>query len=323
MPARSDTPTKYVGPEPGKLDADALRRTVPDDPIKLPKGLLACEGCGIAHDGPAILAIPRSRTYVNAKGEAVEKPIAPLEYTRCPDCTRLNDVAGGDERTRNSLYALAVVQVPAPEDPTPLVQWMGTIGGLVSWLNPGEPSAEHCNPYPWAHVSLGHRRKIKEAYLLAMRSRIDIKAAPLDLPPPWGGACLFCGIGTVPMAPLEVARRGGREYAAQMIWQGVTAQAKAFGAKGREILDGFVCPTCAEVGNREVSVSRACAKAFEEHAQRNGIRVPTDLFNLYENGHPVVVPGWASLGRITPNAEPWQHVTLVIEEDEPVPEYVA
>ena len=84
-----------------------------------------------------------------------------------------------------------------------------------------------------------------------------------------------------------------------------------------------MCPTCAEVGTREASVSRACAKAFEEHAQRNGQRVPTDLFNLYKDGHPVVVPGWASLGKITPNAEPWQHIAFVIDEDEPVPEFVA
>lgn len=310
MAARSDTPTKYVGPEPRSFDAEAVRRTVPDIPIKTPAGHLPCEGCGVAHDGPAILSLP-----VRPDGRFS------AEFTRCPDCERLNDLAMGDERTRNSLYALAAVNVPAPKDPTPLVPWMQAIASRVSWLNPENPIRGWCNPYPWAHVSLGYRRQIKEAYLLAMRSRIGLKAAPLDLPPPWGGACLFCGIASVPMAPLEVARRGGRERAAQTIWQGVTAQAKAFGATGPDLIDGFVCPTCSEVGSREASVSRACAKAFEEHAQRNGLRVPTDLFDLYVDGHPVTVPGWASLGKITPNAEPWQHITLVIEESAPEPEY--
>jgi hypothetical protein len=301
MAARS-TMTKYTGAAvKGQVDADRLRTQVPDDPIKLPSGHLACEGCGVASAGPAILSVPL--------GPASRFS---AEFTRCPDCQRLDGLAG-DERTRNVLYALAVVGQAAPEDPAPLIPWLHSVSSRVAWLDPDAPTRDWCNPYPWAHVGIGQRAAIKEALLLAMRSRVRLGAPPLALPPPWGIACLFCGVGSVPMPPLEVARRGGRENAARTVWRSVVAQPKAFGGHGSDMVDGFVCPPCSEALDGAGSVNRACARAFEEHARSNGIRVPSGLYDLYADGHPVVVPGWASLGTRTPNVEPWAHV--VIDED--------
>jgi len=304
MVAKTPLPTKYVGPEPGKVtdkDAERVRRSVPDDPIKV-KNSRACEGCGVQVKGPSVLAVP-----VGAGGRLV------VEYGRCPDCQRLHDLAAGDETTRHVLYALAVIGIEPPDDPSPLLPWMHALSSRVAWLVPESPQREWVNPYPWAHVSLGHRAKIREAYLLAIRDRIRTSAPALHLPPPWSVACLFCGIGTVPMAPLEVARRGGRENAAHKVWRGVIAQPKAFGGRGPDMIDGFVCPPCSEALDSVGSVNRGCARAFERYAQSKGIRVPSDLGDYYANGHPVVIPGWASLGTTRPNTEPWAHI--VVDED--------
>lgn len=61
------------------MDPEALRATVPDDPIKLRPGALACEGCGVAHAGTVVESIP-----LDPGGRFG------VHFTRCPDCQRLH-----------------------------------------------------------------------------------------------------------------------------------------------------------------------------------------------------------------------------------------
>ncbi|MBD3926482.1 hypothetical protein IEZ26_17795 [Nocardioides cavernae] len=182
------TRSKFSPPPLTYEDAVRLRTLVPDDPIPLPPGHLACEGCGVAHTGPVVSTIDLGNGWT------------PVEFTRCPHCQRLHDRAP-DLPTRNVLFALSVIRMEPPEDPTRLVPWMQVAARAVMWLDPEAPNGRLCSPQRWAHVSVGKRAQIKEALLLALRSRAHVGAPLLDVPPPWGRACLFCGVGSVPLAP--------------------------------------------------------------------------------------------------------------------------
>lgn len=309
MVARSSNVATYTGgPVREKANIDALRATVPDDPIRLPPGHLACEGCGIAHDGPVVASVPLGRLAVN--------------YTRCPDCQALHDQASAlaeglaYRRTVDTLYALSIVGIAAPKDPAPLVPWMHLVGSAVPWLDPAAPTEGWCSPHPWAHVRLSQRAQIKEAYLLGMRNRVRLSAEPLDLAPPWGGACLFCGVGSLPMAPIEVVRRGGRESAAHKVWRRVLVQPSALGGRGADLVDGFLCPPCAEVADSTGAIGvRARARAFEAHVRRTRPAEAGRVRSFFDDHDQITLPGWAALGTLRPNAEPWAHVVIPDPED--------
>jgi hypothetical protein len=302
MVARSNAPTKYAGgPVKDRVDIERLRRSMPDDPIKLPSGLLACEGCGVGFAGEAVDSLP-----LDDGGRLV------AQYTRCPDCQRLHDHAAGERHVLNVLYALSAVGMSAPEDPGPLISWLRLVGSAVPWADPQAPSRDRCNPYPWAHVSLGQRAQIKEAYLLAMQSRVRVGAPPVALRPPWGRACLFCGVGSLPMAPMEVVRRGGRETATWAVWREVLVQPTALGGHGPDQVDGFLCPPCSEACDSVGAVGvRARARAFEQYVRAHRSEKEADrVRSMLDQYDQIVLPGWHALGTPLPNPEPWAHISV-------------
>lgn len=305
----SNNPTQYVGPSvKSPPDIEHLRAQHPDDPLKLPADHLACEGCGVAWAGPVLDSMP-----LDASGRLV------AQYTRCPDCQRLH-ASAGDRRTLNVLYALAVIGVPAPKDPTALVPWLQHVGCAVPWADPQAPSRDLCSPHPWAHVSLGKRARIREAYLLAIRSRVRTGAPALRLPPPWGQACQFCGVGSVLMAPLEVVRRGGRESAMHAIWRRVLAQPTSFGGHGPDFVDGFLCPPCSDAADAAGAVGvRARSRAFEHYVRDNRTTVEAErVRSMLDHYDQIKLPGWGALGTRTPNPEPWAHIVVPLPEEDPV-----
>jgi len=307
MTTKSANVTRYEGRAPAAVfDIDRVRASVPDDPIRLPSGHLACEGCGIATTGPVVDSLP-----LDLGGKIV------AQYTRCEDCQQLDDHAGGDRRVRVALYALAVIGQPAPRDPLPLVPWMRVD---TSWADPQAPSRDLCNPHPWAHVSMSQRAQIREAYLLAMRSRIRMGAPSIPLPPPWGGACLFCGVGSLSLPPIDVVRRGGRERAAHSIWRRIRPQPTALGGRGPDLMDGFVCPPCSEALDATGAVGvRARARAFEQHVRENRSEAEANrVRSILDSYEAIVLPGWAALDISAPNPEPWSHIA--VPEPDPVPE---
>ncbi|WP_166389603.1 hypothetical protein [Nocardioides ochotonae] len=291
-------------------ETERLRATVPDDPIRLPPGHLACEGCGVADVGPVVESVPMGRLAAH--------------YTRCADCQRLHDRAStladglAFRRTLDTLYALAVVGIEPPEDPSPLVPWMHIVGSSVPWLDPEAPGGDLCSPHPWAHVRLSQRAQIKEAYLLAMRSRVHTSTPALRLPPPWGGACLFCGVGSLPMAPIAVVRRGGREGAAHAIWRRVLTQPTSLGGHGPDLVDGFLCPSCSDAldtSGRGVGVG-ARARAFEQHVRRTRPEEADRVRSLLDQYDSIILPGWGALATSSPNSEPWAHIVVPPPEDD-------
>lgn len=296
------TATKSKKRDPRRIpteETERLRAKVPDDPIKLPDGCLSCEGCGVAHAGPVVDSLP-----VDPGGRIV------AQYTRCPACQLLYDRAP-DRRVLNVLYALQVIGQPAPEDPTPLIGWLQLVGNEVPWADPQAPSRNLCSPHPWAHVSLRQRAQIREAYMLAMRSRIRLGAPSISLTPPWGRACLFCGIGSLSMAPIEVVRRGGRGSAAHSIWRRVQVQPTALGGHGPELVDGFVCPPCSEALDDVGAVGvRARARAFEQYVRENRPEEADRVRSMLDQYDVITLPGWAALGTSRPNPEPWSHIAV-------------
>lgn len=150
-----------------------------------------------------------------------------------------------------------------------------------------------------------------------MRSRVHTGAPSLDLAPSWGGACLFCGVGSLPMAPIEVVRRGGREAAAHKVWRRVLVQPSALGGRGPDLVDGFLCPPCSEVADTTGAIGvRARARAFERHVRRTRPAEADRLRSFFDQHDQINLPGWAALGTTRPNPAPWAHVVILSPEDD-------
>lgn len=62
-----------------------------------------------------------------------------------------------------------------------------------------------CSPWPWAHVRLGQPRGIREGYAALLRERVARTAPPRPVPAP-STACLRCGVATVLVSALDLAR---------------------------------------------------------------------------------------------------------------------
>lgn len=313
MTATKNPSHRAIPPE----ETARLRRQVPDDPIRLARGHLACEGCGVAHAGEVVGSVP-----VDPAGRIA------AHYTRCGECQRIHDQAAATaladgvdfRRTLNGLYALAVVGHEPQSAVTPLLPWLQVVGSVVSWMDPEAPSLDLCNPYPWAHVSLGQRAQIREAFLLALRSRVRLGASSLYLAPPWGRACLFCGIGALPMAPIEVVRQGGREKAAHAIWRRILTLPTSLGGHGPDLVDGFLCPPCSEAADVTGAIGvRARARAFEQHVRATGTAAEANRVRaILDQYDQISLPGWAALGTSSPNREPWVHIVVPPPEDNAV-----
>lgn len=200
--------------------AAVLRRQVPDSPIVLPPGSLACEACGcaVAHDGDLAL------TTATALARAGEPPRAPSQFPRpeltttltsCPQCHARRDTArrivarfpvltvklgpfGAQHRVEAALNGLAALgmKMPDPDVVSPavvgslLARMSGpgaavTFAGQLSPIQTIPPNA--CSPYPWAHLSLSARAALRGLYaghladkMAALRPAPDLRLTPPD-----------------------------------------------------------------------------------------------------------------------------------------------
>jgi hypothetical protein len=88
-----------------------------------------------------------------------------------------------------------------------------------------EPGADHrtCSPHRFAHLKLGERQTLRQAYAALLAERVARNAPPIKVPPPavadvhaGSGSlvlirdgCLFCGVGYQSVTAAEVAERAG------------------------------------------------------------------------------------------------------------------
>lgn len=186
---------------------------VPDSPIRLQEGWLACRTCGVAVPAPD----PEAVIHLTARGRAIEGSAAltqaaqtqhpvPLAFALCPACRRTADLA---ERLAPahptalhllncaldalSYLAPATVEQMADLDAdgqAGLVRHLAQPGTAARWVSRFVPSIAPeaeigtCPPHPFAHLMPGQRKALRAAYAALLRERVARTAPPVAIPPP-------------------------------------------------------------------------------------------------------------------------------------------
>lgn len=320
------TPRPNGTPTMTEAQVDALRATVPDNPVRLPEGWLACEGCGVAvpHAETTSTATPWPAT------ENSRVMPAPVPFGRCPACQSLHDAADAyveahpllarrvgpqlaREHIERALFALAILRQPTPEDIGFLLPRMLAAGSCVRFANPLTLTRGLCSPRPWAHVTVGQRAALRRAYAEVLRDRLALNEPPVALPCPTRG-CLLCGVVAVSRSAIEVARRGGREASVAAVWRPMTVPPVALGGQGPQPVRGHVCPACDDAIQTVGAIGlSARGRALVAHIRPTlGDSKADRLRSMLADEFPPTLPGWGAL-RLPPNRQPWSHLNRVVD----------
>ncbi|UAL31251.1 hypothetical protein K8W59_07265 [Nocardioides rotundus] len=309
--------SRYIPPE----QTEALRRTVPDDPVKLPPGSLACEGCGVA--------VPTARPTTSVTPSTVTSlPAKPVQFARCDSCKAVQQQAEdyvtahpalaarigtiAVERVESVLFGLAIIGQEATGDLGFLLPRLHPAAHGVRFANPLSLTRDLCSPYAWSHVTLSQRAELKKAYAAALRDRLSLSAPPVALRCPSGG-CLFCGVASVPRAAIQVARGGGAQAATASVWRPVLVSPNGLGAKGPSNIAGHVCPDCnAAIEDAGAVGWPARAQAVVTYVGRENRAKAERLRAMLADDFPPQLPAWGAFN-LRPNARPWDHLRRVID----------
>lgn len=199
---------------------DPERIGVPDQPVRLPENSRACLACGVAvpatSDGLVVVEASGRAGGPPRAPRPDGRPIDVVrtELLRCPDCRdrleavhalldahprvrlRLGDHTA-EHQTECALLALAVLghDLPDPEHVPEavllaLLRHLAVPGAAARWAARFAPvlaadaRVGTCSPRPWAHVKLGQRLRLRQAYAAVLRERFDANAPPVRLGPP-------------------------------------------------------------------------------------------------------------------------------------------
>lgn len=323
--------SRYLGP-PSRVEkkvasmtdaeVEKLRAKVPDDPVKLPAGHLACEACGVA--------VPEAVVVSTVAGPSRGKrAVGSLQFARCAECKKAREVAEkylierpvlaarlgpelARERVETVLHALTVLErEPGPDLGLLLPRLVSAAAGM--WFSsPLALTTGLCSPYPWAHVGTGQRAELRKAYAAVLADRLALSAPPVHIPCPTLG-CVFCGVASVKRAAIDVARFGGIEAASRAVWREVNTRPSALGVKGPEPVWGHACPDCAHAIEQRGAIGfPARAQALVSFVARSSIKKAERLRREVEGDFPPTLPGWGALN-LRPNSEPWAHLNKVID----------
>lgn len=241
---------------------------------------------------------------------------------------------------RSTLAALVVLGIPEPsaehltrEALSTAVRHLAPLGSSLSWRSRFAPTrhpdarADTANPRPWAHVRVSDRTRLRTAYGAVMADRLALTAAPVDLAPPAltrddlagtnpalpvQGGCLFCGVGTVTVPALAVARLGGTARAARDVWTLRRLAPQYLGGLTSPVnLAGHLCPPCNAAAEHVGALGpSALERALVVHLGAGGTwRDDADTL--------AGLKGWGAVYSDTlrancappqPNSTPWAHV---------------
>lgn len=138
----------------------------------------------------------------------------------------------------------------------------------VRLVEPGTANAR-----PWAHLNDEDRAGLRQAVVQTLVERVALQASDVALVPPTipdgpagrgaipvTAGCLYCGVGSVSMTALAVARRGGADAAARSVWTLRQVNAAALGGRrSGSLLIGWLCPPCQKAAVSEGSANSAGA----------------------------------------------------------------
>lgn len=297
-------------------ETERLRARVPDDPIPLPIGHLACEACGVATPVDVFAAV------------AEPSRAKPAPFTLCDDCQALRQQAQefadahpvlkhrlgiplALDRIEWTLRALAVIgrTTKTSDVPVMLTRLYG-LGHNVGFRSRTERVRRECSPYPWAHVPLSDRAAIRAAYGAALRDRLALSAGPVAIACP-STACLMCGVSTITRSAIEVSRRGSVGATQLALWRAVTIDRTALGgAPCPKRVEGHVCPACTDAIDQVGGVGRrARTRAVVAYLSRSSPQTAERLRSMSAGDFPPTLPAWgARTEPRVPNESPWDHL---------------
>lgn len=296
---------------------ERFRSQVPDDPIPLPVGHLACEVCGVA--------VP-----VDVFAEVIEpKKARRAPYSRCTDCRAMQHQAAefahahpslssrlgmpvAIDRIEWTLWSLAVIgQSMRTEDVPLMLTRLYTLGQKLGFRGPTERRV--CSPHAWAHVGLSERAALRAAFGAALRDRLALRAEPVVIDCP-SAACLMCGIAKITRSAIEVSRRGSVGATRLATWRTVMVDRTSLGGSpSPERVEGHVCPDCTEAVDGVGGVGwRARARAVVSYVHRSSSTKANRLQSMVDGDFPPALPAWAVVAQ-SPNAKPWGHLRRVID----------
>lgn len=163
----------------------------------------------------------------------------------------------------------------------------------------GKPKhADLAHPKPWEWVTDEHRGRLRSALGRFQALRLALGANPVNIAPPAGRACLWCGVGYVTVPAYVVARDGESETTVK-VWNAHES--------------GSLCKPCfAAVDRVNLSDGESRAKAALAAAGRGSAWVPG-----------MTLDGWQDSGLDSPNDVPWAHADLSgFTDPPPLPRFV-
>lgn len=308
----------WVPPEIPPEHTARLAATVPDDPIPLPGGHLACEACGIP--------VPVDKPRPDPKYRMND-----ADFARCPSCAQVRKQAqayvdahpalagkiGPDiarERIESTLFGLSILALQQPVgDLALMLPRMHPAAHGVWFSNPLAMRRGVCSPRPWAHVGLSDRAELRKAFAATLRDRLARSQPPVEIVCPTGG-CLLCGVRMVQRSAIEVTQRGGQRAMSMAVWRPVLTSIHALGRKSPDRANGHVCPECSEAINEAGGIGQhAIGTAVLAHVQHAmGENKARRLQGLLMDDFPPTLLGWGALNT-RPSGTPWFHLVKFLD----------
>lgn len=185
------------------------------------------------------------------------------------------------------------------------------------------------NAHPWAHLDDGDRARLRRGFVKMLGDRVALQAPPVAIVPPTvpdehaghrgipvNTGCLYCGVGSVTMTALAVARCGGADAAARSVWTMRQINPAHVGARrgGPTRLLGWLCPACERAAASEGSANSA-------GALEGALSAFLGVSRRTMAGDEVWVTGLQGWGALVANAlrrdcplppanlEPWSHLS--------------
>lgn len=275
----------------------SLRAQVPDRPVALRPGELACCACGAPTVAPAPDAqgsLVYARLIVTpAARDAPAYTADRVALTRCPTCAGLRDLAyrilaahrglqsrlGGMavDRVEAGLSCLAACDVapPAPDAAPAVIAALARLAGPgrgVRWQEQGVARIKgRCAPRPWACVPVSARNDASKAAAGFLRVLVLSDQPDRELPPPSvdrvpgnvpvDAACLLCGVTTVRVTASQAA---DMQVTGTSPWTLHRLPADRLGAhvNGPTRVSGYTCPACESAWHRAGSAWGPTVREF-------------------------------------------------------------